>query len=98
MTTPIMNLDCDGFAEALADYLEGDAPDGLRSAVEAHAGSCADCRQLLAELKDITVGAAALPQLAPSRDLWAGISERIDARVLLGGWCIASDEMSSGTA
>ncbi|MEO7458097.1 MAG: zf-HC2 domain-containing protein [Gemmatimonadaceae bacterium] len=82
MTTPMMNLDCDGFAEALSDYLEGDVPDGLRGAVEAHASSCASCGQVLAELKDVTACASALPMLAPSRDLWAGISERIDARVL----------------
>jgi hypothetical protein len=82
MTTPTMNLDCDGFADALADYLEGDAPDGVRSAVEAHARSCAACQQLLTDIDAVRVEAAALPQLAPSRDLWTGIAERIDARVI----------------
>ncbi len=82
MTTPTMPLDCDGFAEALGDYLEGDAPDGLRLAVESHAGSCAACRQLLTDLGAVSAAAAALPLLAPSRDLWSGIAERIDARVI----------------
>ncbi len=82
MTTPTMNLDCDGFADALADYLEGDASDGVRSAVDAHASSCAACQQLLADLAAIRVEAEALPQLTPSRDLWSGIAERIDARVI----------------
>jgi hypothetical protein len=82
MTTPIMNLDCDGFADALADYLEGDASDSVRSGVDAHASSCAACRQLLADLNAMRVEAAALPQLTPSRDLWSGIAERIDARVM----------------
>jgi hypothetical protein len=77
-----MPLDCDGFAAVLADYLEGDAPDAVRAAVEAHAEECAACGALLADLQDIPVQAAALPALAPSRDLWAGIAERIDARVL----------------
>ena len=77
-----MPLDCDGFAAALADYLEGDAPDAVRAAVEAHAEECAACNALLADLQDIPVQAAALPALAPSRDLWNGIAERIDARVL----------------
>ena len=81
MTTPTMHLDCDGFADALADYLEGDASDGVRSAVEAHARSCAACQQLLTDIDGIRVEAAALPQLTPSRDLWNGIAERIDARV-----------------
>ncbi len=82
MTTPTMNLDCDGFANALADYLEGDAPDGVRSAVEAHAASCTACQQLLADLTTIRTEAEGLPLLTPSRDLWTGIAERIDARVI----------------
>lgn len=82
MTTPTMNLDCDGFADALADYLEGDASDGVRSAVEAHASTCVACQQLLADLTAIRTDATALPELTPSRDLWNGIAERIDARVI----------------
>ena len=77
-----MPLDCDGFAAALADYLEGDAPEAVRAAVEAHADDCAECGALLADLQAIPVQAAALPALTPSRDLWSGIAERIDARVL----------------
>lgn len=77
-----MSLDCDGFAAALADYLEGDAPIAVREAVESHAGSCAECRALLEDLDVIRHDAAALPALAPSRDLWSGIAERIDAKVV----------------
>ncbi|MEO5814435.1 MAG: zf-HC2 domain-containing protein [Gemmatimonadaceae bacterium] len=82
MTTPTMNLDCDGFADALADYLEGDASDGVRSAVEAHASTCAACQQLLADLTSIRTASESLPLLTPSRDLWTGIAERIDARII----------------
>ena len=82
MTTPIMHLDCDGFSDALADYLEGDASESVRSAVELHAASCTACAQLLADLRDISTEAAALPLLTPSRDLWTGIAERIDAPVI----------------
>jgi Putative zinc-finger len=82
MTTPTMHLDCDGFADALADYLEGDASESVRSAMDAHAASCPACAQLLADLRDISTEAAALPLLMPSRDLWSGIAERIDARVI----------------
>lgn len=77
-----MPLDCDGFAAELADYLEGDAPDAVRAAVESHAAECADCRQLLEDLRSLRHEAAALPALVPSRDLWSGIAERIDARVI----------------
>ena len=82
MTTPTMHLDCDGVAGALADYLDGDASDGVRSAVDAHAGSCTACYQLLADLSAVRVEAARLPLLEPSRELWSGIAERIDARVI----------------
>lgn len=82
MTTPIMHLDCDGFADALADYLEGDASENVRAAVETHAASCPACAQLLADLRDISTSAAALPLLTPSRDLWSGVAERIDAPVI----------------
>jgi anti-sigma factor RsiW len=75
-------LDCDGFAAKLADYLEGDAPDAVRAAMEAHAVGCADCRQLFEDIDSIRHEAAALPALTPTRDLWAGIAERIDAPVI----------------
>jgi len=80
--TTYMPVDCDGFAAELADYLEGDAPDAVRAAMEMHAAGCADCRQLLDDIGDIRTEAAALPALTPSRDLWAGIAERIDAPVI----------------
>ena len=77
-----MHLDCDSFVHAVADYLDADAPDGVRASVETHAGACAACRQLLADLSSIHSDAAALPPLVPSRDLWSGIAERIEAPVL----------------
>lgn len=80
--TTYMPLDCDGFAAELADYLEGEAPDAVRAAMETHAAGCADCRQLLEDIGTIRDEAAALPTLTPSRDLWAGISERIDTPVI----------------
>jgi len=82
MTVMLMPLDCDGFAAKLADYLDGDLPAVERDAMDAHASACTECRRLLSELEALRVDAAALPLLEPSRDLWAGIAERIDARVL----------------
>ena len=82
MTTPQLHIDCDGFADALGPWLEGDAPESVRTAVERHTITCADCRALLADLEGIRRNAASLPPLVPSRDLWAGVSERIDARVI----------------
>jgi anti-sigma factor RsiW len=82
MTAMTMPLNCDEFAWKLADYLDGDLSDAVRGAMEAHAASCAECSRLLSEIESLRIDAASLPRLEPSGDLWAGIAERIDARVL----------------
>lgn len=83
MTAMTMPLDCDEFAAKLADYLDGELPEVVRDAMDAHASRCAECARLLSEIEALRVEAASLPLLEPSRDLWTGIAERIDARVLL---------------
>ena len=80
MTDPIIT--CDGLDERLADHLEGTLPPAPRRAVEAHLAGCARCAALVRELQEITLHAAELPTLAPSRDLWAGVAERIEAPVI----------------
>jgi hypothetical protein len=75
-------MSCDQFAARLADYLEGDASEAVSEAMATHAAVCESCGELLADLQALPHEAAALPLLEPSRDLWAGIAERIDARVL----------------
>ncbi len=78
-TTP---LTCDGFANALADYLERDDTPRVRAAVEAHAASCATCGALMADLQQLRIDASGLPTLTPPRDLWAGVAERIATPVV----------------
>jgi len=73
----------DDFQAILADYLE----DGALSVVEranadAHLLDCADCATLVADLRGIVSMAAALPDFAPARDLWAGIDARIETPVV----------------
>ena len=75
-------MTCDGVADQLPSYLEGELLEPMRLALEAHAASCAECGSLLADLDAIRHGAAALPVLEPSRDLWSGIAARIDAPVV----------------
>jgi hypothetical protein len=76
------DMTCDRFTDHLSDYLEGDAAETVREAMESHAAVCESCGALLADLMMIPEEAAALPPLVPSRSLWEGIAERIDARVL----------------
>jgi len=78
----IRETQCDAFAERLADLLERDVDESARAALEAHALACADCGALLSDLRKLRIDASNLPTLAPSRDLWEGISQRIDAPVI----------------
>ncbi len=80
MTIPI--LSCDLFADQLADLLEHDTSETTRASMEAHALACADCGSLLADLRRLRIEAANLPELTPSVNLWAGISERIQTPVV----------------
>jgi hypothetical protein len=77
-----MQMSCDQFAARLADYLEDDVSEAVSEAMATHAAVCESCGELLADLQALPHEAAALPLLEPSRDLWAGIAERIDVRVL----------------
>ena len=76
------HLSCAEFEAHLAEYWDGDLAATSRLACDTHASTCADCGRLLSDVASLRDQAAALPQLEPSRDLWAGIAERIDARVL----------------
>lgn len=72
-------MTCDGVADQLASYLDGELLEPARLELEAHAASCVECGSLLADLDAIRRDASALPTLVPSRDLWSGIAARIDA-------------------
>ena len=80
MTTNITS--CAAFHERLMAYLEDETDVGTRAAVERHAASCAECGAVLADLRQLRNDAANLPELVPSRDLWSGIAERIEAPVV----------------
>jgi hypothetical protein len=80
MTHP--TITCERFNEQLADFLERAVSEPMRGAMESHAVSCDDCGPLLADLRRLRIDATNLPELSPSRDLWSGIAERIEAPVL----------------
>jgi len=76
-------MTCEALDAALPDYLEGTLADARRVSVEAHLSECVRCAGLLRDIENIRDEAAALPDLAPSRDLWQGIEARIAAPVIL---------------
>ena len=73
---------CATFEARLADYLEGDLTPAQRVAAERHLAACPACTALVADLHALRGEARTLPALAPSRDLWAGIAERIETPVV----------------
>jgi hypothetical protein len=75
-------LTCAECDELLLDYFEGDLDEALRTDVEAHASTCVRCQGLIRDVNGIRSAAANLPELSPSRDLWAGIEARIQPAVV----------------
>jgi hypothetical protein len=76
------DMTCEAFDAALPDYLEGTLDGSLRASVEAHLRECVRCAGLVRDIENIRDESAALPDLVPSRDLWAGIESRIAAPVI----------------
>lgn len=76
------DMTCEAFDAALPDYLEGTLDGSLRASVERHLRECVRCASMVRDIENIRKGAAALPDLVPSRDLWSGIEARIAAPVI----------------
>lgn len=67
--------------ERLDDWVANELPDEDRQAVEFHLAVCGDCRAEAEALRALFQDVAALPlEMAPGRDLWAGIAARIEPR------------------
>lgn len=69
----------DTIADRLSEYLDGDLDPRSRAEVDGHLGSCADCRQLLEDLRTISTTAGRLRDDAPAEGLWDEIAGRIAA-------------------
>src|SRR5215210_749987 len=76
------NLNCEEFDALFSDYLEGTLVAEARTRVDQHLRECVRCTGLVRDIDRITKEASALPDLVPSRDLWAGIESRIAAPVV----------------
>lgn len=67
------------WTDQFSGYLDGDLGAPAREALEAHLQTCAECRQVLAELSEVSSAAGRLTPRAPAADLWPGIAARIRA-------------------
>src|SRR6187431_3216252 len=80
--TTIDDAECLRFEERLMAYLERELNDADRQWMEQHRAGCARCEALVSDIDTIVASASALPAMTPSRDLWSGIAERLDAPVV----------------
>lgn len=82
LTNPIT---CDEFETNVSEFVDGALSAGDRAVMETHMSRCDACTALHSEISAIVAGAASLPLLDPSRDLWSGIADRLDTPVVAIG-------------
>lgn len=78
----MMTITCEHVDSVLSAWFEGDLGPAERRAVDAHLRECLRCAALVRDIETIRHDAAKLPPVEPSRDLWQGIAERIEAPVI----------------
>jgi len=61
----------------LSEYVDGELETGERVVLEAHLGSCADCRGNVELLRAVKARARRLADRGPDRDLWPAIAAMI---------------------
>jgi Putative zinc-finger len=66
------------WTDKLSDYLDGELEAADQAAVEAHLRECAECVEVLNDLKRVVARAQGLDVRPLQRDLWPGVSARID--------------------
>ena len=72
-------MTCDEARDRIDDYVDGALDEAAFQEMELHLAGCAQCRAEERSLRALLAHAAALPrEMAPSRDLWAGIEARLD--------------------
>jgi hypothetical protein len=74
--------DCVRFDAQLGAWLERDLDATADAWMAHHRASCATCDAVVRDLEALVAEAAALPPVAPPRDLWAGIEARLEAPVI----------------
>jgi anti-sigma factor RsiW len=70
--------------ELLDDFASGELSDIDRVRVQRHVDACDACRAEVEALRSLLEMATALPAgIAPRRDLWAGIADRLEPRAVV---------------
>ena len=66
-------MKCSQAHELIGELLEGTLGEEDRQTLEKHIESCPECRELLADFREIKTQAAALPKLEPSSAVWPNV-------------------------
>lgn len=67
----------DAITARLSEYLDDDLEARARAEIETHLSACAECRQVLDDLRTIKGTAARLPDDNVAADVWTGIAGRL---------------------
>jgi anti-sigma factor RsiW len=71
-------MTCDEARDRIDDYVDGELDEAAFQEMELHLAGCPECRAEERSLRALLAHAAALPrEIAPGRDLWAGIEDRL---------------------
>jgi len=66
------------WTDKLSDFLDGELEAAEETAVATHLRECPECSAVLNDLKRVVARAQTLDARPPQRDLWPGVSARID--------------------
>ena len=66
------------WTDKLSDFLDGELDAAEEALVAAHLRDCPECTAVLNDLKRVVAHAQGLDARPPERDLWPGVSARID--------------------
>ena len=76
------------WTDKLSEYLDDELSPGERAAVDMHLRGCAECAEVLNDLKRVVARARAADTRPPHADLWPEIAERTESR-RAGGWRVS---------
>jgi len=68
----------DEFTDQLSGYLDHEPGAAERSRLEEHLAGCAECRAVLADLREIVAAAPLYEGTPPASDLWPELAARLD--------------------
>jgi anti-sigma factor RsiW len=65
--------------DRLSEYHDGELSPAEQTACESHLAACAECRSVLAEIRDVVAMARTDGEQLPAANLWPGILAKIDS-------------------